>query len=343
MSAGGCNSVDARLRLRDIGAMSDLPTPAPLLDPERLLALHRRFEAARTACSELETADLGEVLRIVPGKRAVLKGTFAGRAAVFRIFEPDQGDISTREWREMTRIWPYMNSGPYRGAEPLLHLPEHGILAIEHVPGQPLLKHFWQAEPDTRARHLRPAAEWLRRYTEGSETWRAGNAAGWIARVERAAASQPFANLRALEAGILDELRRMAAALAGEEWRVAICHGDFHPNNLILNEERLTGIDIGGSARMPVCKDIARFLVHMGRRGMIPSGLRQLGVDQVGIAAFADAFALSSVERGLWLPFFIGCEALIRVENKSLKKGRIKRAEEMYRALRDDLIAARSA
>ncbi|MDA3856702.1 MAG: phosphotransferase [Roseovarius sp.] len=323
--------------------MSDLSAPAPLPDPETLLALHGRIEAARAACPELETADLSEVLRIVPGKRAILKGTLAGRAAVFRIFEPDQGDISTREWREMTRIWPFMNRGSYRVAEPLLHLPEHGILVIEHVPGQPLLEHFWQCDTKDRARHLRPAAEWLRRYTEGSESWRTGNATGWIARVERAAASQPFANLRALEAGILDELRRIAAALDGAEWRVAICHGDFHPNNLILNEDRLTGIDIGGSARMPVCKDIARFLVHMGRRGMIPSGLRQLGVDQAGIAAFAEAFALTSVERGLWLPFFIGCEALIRVENKGLKKGRIKRAEAMYRALRDDLIAARTA
>ncbi len=321
--------------------MSDLPTPAPLPDPEALHALHGRFEAARAACPTLESADLSEVLRIVPGKRAIMAGTLEGRAAVFRIFAPEQGDNTTREWREMTRIWPFMNSGNYRVAEPLLHLPEHGILVIEAVSGLPLLEHFWQSEPDSRARHLRPAAEWLRRYTEGTESWRAGNAAGWLARTERAAASQPFANLRKVEAGILAELRRMAAALEREEWRVAICHGDFHPNNLILNEDRLTGIDIGGSSRMPVCKDIARFLVHMGRRGMIPSGVRHLGVDRLGIAAFADAFALTSVERGLWLPFFIGCEALMRVESKSLKKGRIKRAEAMYTALRDDLIAAR--
>ena len=323
--------------------MNDHPPPAPLPDPETLLALQERFEAARAACPELAGAEVNEVLRVVPGKRAIMAGTLDGRGAVFRMFEPNQGDMTTREWREMTRIWPFMNSGAYRVPEPLLHVPEHGLLVIEHVSGQPLLEHFWQSAPETRAHHLRPAAEWLRHYTEGSESWRAGNAAGWLARTERAAATQPFASLRKIETGILDELRRMAATLATQEWRVAICHGDFHPNNLISNEDRLTGIDIGGSARMPVCKDIARFLVHMGRRGMIPSGARRLGVDQQGLAAFAEAFALTSVERGLWLPFFIGCEALIRVESKSLKKGRITRAEEMYAVLRDDLIAARHA
>ncbi|MDT8326244.1 MAG: phosphotransferase [Roseovarius sp.] len=323
--------------------MSNLPPPGPLPDPEALQALNRRFEAARAACPDLANAELNEVLRIVPGKRAIMAGTLDGRAAVFRMFDPDKGDMSTREWHEMTRIWPFMSAGAYRIAAPFLHVPEHGLLVIEHVNGTPLLEHLWQSDPKERAQHLRPAAEWLRHYSEGSESWRAGNAAGWLARCERAAATQPFAKLRKIEAEILDELRRMDAALAGQEWRVAICHGDFHPNNLILGADRLTGIDIGGSARMPVCKDIARFLVHMGRRGMIPSGARRFGVDQQGLAAFAQAFGLTSVERGLWLPFFIGCEALIRVEGKGLKPGRIKRAEEMYAALRDDLVAARRA
>lgn len=343
MSAGGCNSVDAPLRLRDSGAMSDLPTPAPLPDLEVLHALHGRFEAARAACPALADGELSEVLRIVPGKRAVMAGLLGRRAVVFRIFAADQGEMASREWREMTRIWPLMNSGAYRVAEPLLHLPDHGILAIEQISGAPLLEHLWHSETESRAQHLRPAAEWLRHYTEGSESWRAGNAAGWLARAERASATQPFARLRAIEIDILDELRRLAKALEDAEWRVAICHGDFHPNNLILAGDRLTGIDIGGSARIPVCKDIARFLVHMGRRGMIPSGQRHLGVDRLGIEAFTEAFGLTSVERRFWLPFFIGCEALIRVESKGLKQSRIARAEEMYAALRDDLIAVRCA
>jgi hypothetical protein len=72
---------------------------------------------------------------------------------------------------------------------------------------------------------------------------------------------------------------------------------------------------------------------------MIPSGRRYLGVDAEGIEVFADVFALTEVERHLWLPFFIGIEALIRVENRALKPSRIKRAKEMYGFLLGDLSA----
>src|SRR6056297_3450236 len=139
-----------------------------------------------------------------------------------------------------------------------------------------VLEHLWSAPADSRTALMPRAAAWLRRYTDVTEVWRATNPEGWLARAERAAAAQPFARLRGLEAEILLQLRRLAAMLDEAEWRIAICHGDFHPNNLVLDGERLTGIDLGASSRMPVTKDIARFLAHMGRRGMLPSGQRYL-------------------------------------------------------------------
>ncbi len=56
-----------------------------------------------------------------------------------------------------------------------------------------------------------------------------------------------------------------------------------------------------------------------------------------GIEAFAVAFDLSAHERDVILPFFIGCEALLRVENPSMKRGRIMRAAQMYDQLNPDL------
>ncbi len=55
--------------------MNDHPPPAPLPDPATLLALQERFEAARAACPELAGAEVNEVLRVVPGKRAIMAGT----------------------------------------------------------------------------------------------------------------------------------------------------------------------------------------------------------------------------------------------------------------------------
>ncbi|WP_297778484.1 phosphotransferase [uncultured Roseovarius sp.] len=312
---------------------------APLPDLDLLGRVDARLRALVTAHPEVAGLDISEVLRIVPEKRAVLAGRLDGRAVVARLVEPKYSEALAKEWAELQRIWPHMQTGRYCVAEPILHLPDAGLMVIERVEGDPLLEHLWQQDVGARAQHLRPVAEWLRQYTEVSESWQEGNATGWLARVERAAGTQPFARLRRIEAAILTHLRSMTRALEGADWRVAISHGDYHPNNLILGSDRLTGIDTGGSGRMPVCKDIARFLVHMGRRGMIPSGRRYLGVDAEGLEVFADVFALTEIERWLWLPFFIGVEALIRVENRTLKSSRIRRAEEMYALLLEDLAA----
>jgi len=256
--------------------MPDTSRPDLLTDSETLSVLRAHLDLARRNHAALESAEIDDVLRLVPGRRAVLAGRWHNRAVVIRLAEPQEQERLAREWQELTRIWPIMQDGPYRVPEPLFYLPDAGLMVVERVDGPPLLEHLWHTLPARRVAHLRPAAEWLRHYTETTEYWSAGNVAGWLARAERGAAHQAFARLRIPEVEILRHLRAIAGALAGCDWRVAICHGDFHPNNLILSKNRLTGIDTGGSARLPVCKDIARFLVHMGRRGMIPSTQRQL-------------------------------------------------------------------
>lgn len=317
--------------------MPEPTNPPPDLDVLRRVDARLNALAARHPI--LTDLVISEVLLNVPGKRAILAGRLHGRAVVARLVEPKFLESLAKEWAELERIWPHMQGGSYRVAEPILYVPEAGLMVIERVEGHPLLKHLWREDPTLRAQYLRPAAEWLRRYTELSESWHAGNVAGWLARAERAAATQPFTRLRRIETGILAHLRDMAQALDGAEWRMAISHGDFHPNNLILGATHLTGVDTGGSGPLPIYKDIARFLVHMGRRGMIPSGRRYMGVDAEGIEIYTDVFALTEIERQVWMPFFIGVEAIIRVENRALKSGRIRHAEEMYGLLLDDLAA----
>jgi hypothetical protein len=318
------------------------PSATGVCEAEALIDVQARLEAARAVRPALEAVEVDAVLRIVPGKRAVLAGRWQGRRGVFRLVPPNGADAQAREWREATRIWPHMQGARYRVPEPFAHLPEIGMMAVEHVPGTPLLKHLWRSAVETRAAHLPDAATWLRRYTDVSESWQSGNPAGWLARADRAAQTQPHARLAEVEAGILGYLRKLAGLLEGAEWRTAICHGDFHANNLILGPDRLTGVDLGGSARLPVCKDIARFLAHMGRRGMIPSGMRSFGVDAAGIAAFVETFSLTETERRRTLPFFIGIEALIRVESPGLSRARLRHAQGMYEALCADLAAESS-
>jgi hypothetical protein len=301
-------------------------------DPDALPALPAASDLPDGAC-------IGALVRHIPGKRRILEGTWQGRAAIFRLATPATAGMQAREWQEACRIWPHMQGARFRVAEPLAHLPDLHLTVMARAAGTPLLDHAVQARADRRLRRLIPAAAWLRRYTDVSEGWRGAHCAGWLARAERATRAQPFASLREIEAGILGGIERIAGRIEGADWRVAICHGDFHPNNLLADGRCLTGIDTGGSARMPVLKDIARFLMHMARRGVCPSGRTWCGVDAGMRDAFTEAFGLTEAERRLVLPFFLGVEALIRVETTALRPRRIRTAERVYAALRDDLTA----
>lgn len=287
--------------------------------------------------SSFSDARITEVIRHSEGKKTILRGTLSGRGAVFRLYHVADEECQ-RHWAELQRMWPLMEAGEATICQPLAVAPGAGALAVSDIDGTPLLQHFYQNEPTERARWLMPAARWLRVYTDCSETDQEAGAEGWATRAKRAAGGQAFARLRKLESPLIEEMQRLALKIEGLSWRVAIGHGDFHPNNLIAGPyPTLTGIDCGGSRKMPIYKDMARFLMHMGRRGMIPSGDRYLGVDRAGLDAFADVFNLTEKERFLFLPFFIAVEALIRVETRELSKSRIRHATDMTEALLKDI------
>jgi len=318
--------------------MNNAPrTAADNLD--QILDLTERFEAARATESALQDLEIQDLLRLVKGKRAIFACSFAGRRAVMRMFLEDDHALSRREWAELTRIWPVMSDGPYRVVEPLHHSAAHNLLVVERAEGTPLLQRLWQSDKADRAQDMDPAARWLRRYTGGTEEWRGARHRRWLAKAERAGERQAFDNLRKIERDIIALLHQMADRMDGAEWRTAILHGDFHPNNLIAKGGELVGIDTGGSARMPIYKDMARFLVHMARRGMWPSGKTRLGVDAIGLANMEDVFGLNAFERQFALPFMMGCEVLMRVDTRQLSASRVRRSEEMYCMLRDDLTA----
>lgn len=317
--------------------MSETAKHRGLPDLSEMLAVTKQFEIARVTDATLKDADLGELIRLVPEKHAIVGGVFQGRRAVFRMCLDPSSDMIAREWAELQRLWPQMQSGRFRIAEPLHVSTDNRIIVVEYVSGTPLLNHLKKNASDDHAGFWRPVSRWLRHATESTETWRPERYSGWLTRAGRAASSQPFAELKVVEAAILKELGRIGELFQGTDWRTAICHGDYHPNNLIVDGQRLTAVDTGGSSQLPIYKDMARFLVHLARRGITPSGEHYLGVDRHGIAAFAATFDLSHSEEHLILPFMIGCEVLLRVETKALSANRIKQALAMSEALLGDL------
>lgn len=287
----------------------------------------------------LGDARIAELIRLLPGRRAILAGHCAGQAAMFRFHLARPARAAAREWAEIARAAAFMNAAPesaLRVPAPLCHVPDLGLVVVERAPGAPLMERIAAAPVAARAALVAPAVDWLRAYTAPTEAPAPVRLQGWLRRAEAGLSRLPHTPLRALKAGILVELRRLAPALSGT-WRTAICHGDFHPNNLLSDGTRLTGIDTGGSARLPICRDMARFVVHLARRGIALSGETRFGVDGAGLDAFGHGFDLSGRERALILPFFVGVEALIRVETRALGSHRVRLARAVCAALRDDL------
>lgn len=315
--------------------------PTPLEQMDALSDLMTAFETRAADEPALTDAVLDEVIRLVPGKRAIIAGHVGERPAIFRFHLSKQVESAARDWAELTRAHTYMNTGDLRVSAPICHLPDLGLVVSERAPGMPLMVRIWQTPPAGRPALLPPAAAWLRKYTAPTEAPTPVRLDGWFGRADKALARLRYAELRELKTAIVAELTRISTPHEAGTWRMAICHGDFHPNNLLSEGTRLTGIDTGGSARLPVVKDIARFLTHMGRRGLLPSGSARYGVDAGGIPVFADALELTEVERDIWLPFMIGIEALVRVESSALSRSRIRRSTAFCEALLADLRALR--
>ena len=311
----------------------------PLPDLDVIADLMERVGAATSDAPDLAGMELDDVVRFVSGKRAIFQGHFNGTPAIARFYLDEPRAYAKRDWDELQRTWPYMSSGAYRVNEPLYHLPDLGLIIVRHVSGQPMLEHIWQSEKDQRFNVIPGAVHWLRQYTHPMERRGPMRAASWLSKAEKRLSKQGSARIRPLLAEIRTQLHRLLPAMQGHDWRVSISHGDFHPNNLLIDGDVLTGIDTGGSAKLPIYKDMARFLTHMGRRALYPSGEVRFGVDSGSMELFHDIFQLDTYERELCLPFMIGVEGLLRSDTLDLNRSRLRRTQSFYEGMVSDLTA----
>ncbi|WP_336097298.1 phosphotransferase [Roseovarius sp. CH_XMU1461] len=321
------------------GPQTNNQTPDLASDIAALMDVSARLEAIAAADPVLAAVEFGEIIRNVPGRHAILHCKYNGVDAILRLATGSVDIGLDQTWEEMNRLWPHLRDGRLTMAEPLYYNAAQGALIVSRAEGQPLFALARQMPGPEALPMLCEAAQWLRHATRDSEADRAARPGPWRARAAKAAAKQPFAGLRALEDEILVILEQLEKHISGQNWRVAIIHGDFHPDNLLRSAQHLSGIDFGGSHRLPIYKDMARFLMHLGRRGLLPSGARWMGVDAALAQAFKTSFELSPFEAEILLPFFLGVEALLRVENRNLPDRRIRAARRMYEELLSDLTA----
>lgn len=316
--------------------MSIVTTDNTQAFPEQAAAARARAEQAAQAAGLVVTLD--DILRFVPGNRIILRGRLANSPAVFRLpLNPESHKHIAREWAELTRSYAYMATGPNRVAKPLCFDETSGLMAMSLIDGMPLMRHLWSLDTKQRNAPYAHAGAWLSAYTAPSQTTRPANSRHWLRRAKEAAAQQPHPALAEIEQRIFRNMRHLAKRIEPQEWRVAITHGDFHPNNLILSGDVLTGIDTGGSSIAPIYKDIARSLTHMARRGLYFGPKRHFGMDALAFDAMADAMHLNETERTLFLPYLICFETLFRVEHPDMPSHRVQHAIDMAQNLLRDL------
>lgn len=107
-------------------------------------------------------------------------------------------------------------------------------------------------------------------------------------------AAAPVAEYRPMIA----ELRRMAAPLRGTMARSAMCHGDFHGDNLILDGPDTIGLDMTEARRKLAVYDIVDFLKAEAALDLDPGPIGPGGVSQRLQGAFLRAYG-PAVDPGL--------------------------------------------
>jgi aminoglycoside phosphotransferase (APT) family kinase protein len=312
--------------------MSVVTSSNIMLYPAQAVAAHEHaLELASTA--GLQVTD-GETLRFVPDMRIIVRATLEGRDVVLRAPLSEAGqEPMAKEWAELKRTHAYMSEGPNQVVEPIYFDEETGLTVIAFVPGRPLMSHLSRLPRETRAQTYALAGTWLEAYLAPTLTMQPANTRRWLRRAKEAMATQPHEKLREVEQRVFRKMRHLSEQIGTEPWPVAITHSDFHPNNLILTEQGLTGIDCGGSGRAPVAKDLARSLTHMARRGILFGKERHFGVDAAAFHALQSHMDFAPEMWTRHLPFMLCFETLIRVEHPEMPADRVDHAFNMTRGL----------
>jgi aminoglycoside phosphotransferase (APT) family kinase protein len=280
----------------------------------------------------------GDILRFVPNSRIVVRASWDGREIVLRAPLSTEGIAPmAKEWAELTRVHAYMSNGPHQVVEPLHFDEKSGLTVIAFVPGTPLMTHLRKLPKDLRAQTYEQAGTWLQTYLAPTLTKRPANTKRWLTKAKDAIARQPHEKLREVEHRVFRKMRHLSKQIGDDPWPVAITHSDFHPNNLILNDVTLIGIDCGGSGMAPVAKDLARSLTHMARRGILFGKERRFGVDAAAFEALQTRVDLPPETWTHHLPFMLCFETLFRVEHPEMPADRVDHAYDMTRGLLRDM------
>jgi phosphotransferase family enzyme len=189
------------------------------------------------------------------------------RGLVVKLFTAEGGGLEAAQsqYAALTRTWPLFQSSPTLSIpRPLDFFPEWAALVTEKVPGEPLQQRFktWPTHKVELLGYNHSAGEWLKRFHDTT--------------VLPAGRMDVESKLQQLQSR-LEDLQRLGFSsdlcrqlqkrlsssgkrIANVDLAMASVHGDFTVDNLLVEGERITAIDLGGRDRNAIYHDVATYL-----------------------------------------------------------------------------------
>jgi aminoglycoside phosphotransferase (APT) family kinase protein len=233
-----------------------------------------------SASAQVFRADGGRIRRPMMVKQFV-RDQLGGSAA----------DAARRYFLSLNRISALARDAGMSASEPLLLLEHHGIVVASWIEGPALSEWLLQASFHERRTMLGRAGAWLARLHRASGfEYRVPDIAEAIARLETRF-SQSAERKSRLVLDALAVLQSSANDLRTRPVPWSLSHGDFKPSNLIIEGDRLVGIDVDLVIEAPNVNDAAHFLNHLQSRFYRPKGwLRWFEIEQL-TECFAQEYA----------------------------------------------------
>jgi len=202
------------------------------------------------------------------GSSAIYRATCPGFGHPLLIKRPDEtGTTAIGEYRALCLARDRLSNSPgllVPNAYP--YLLEDGFLMIEWINGCSLglLIRKIGTMPGTLAAKIEQTGRWLKAFHSGGDQ-----------RLGHLEPDRMLDNLRSVLGvtehrtigwhlkSLIDLLHRSAPKLVAVPIPIALQHGDFKPDNILIDGDHVVGIDIGAAYTSPIVEDISHFFFHL--------------------------------------------------------------------------------
>ncbi len=155
------------------------------------------------------------------------------------------------------------NQPNLRIVQPLALLEPLGVVVMEWVEGPTLGQSILSGSLPTATDLVRKAGLWLATLHRSQRAEPRGLETAAMMADLRESAGKVSPRISSYAAGVIDRLAESAVDIAGQKVPASLLHGDFKPDNLIVHQDRLVGIDVELCFVNAAMNDVAQFQNHL--------------------------------------------------------------------------------